>query len=552
MKNLPKTTKMKISRKALMLLMAICGFIQQQSFGQQADMILTDGKIFTSESSRLYVEAIAIKGNKIIAIGKNAEVEKLAGNTTKKIDLNGKTVVPGFNNAHDHLGWAISLGNFFNAEFSVPGPDKKSVIDSVARLAKSAKPGEWISGLIGLTIYYDTEMRKTLDSLSPNNPVQLQVMWGHGVVLNSLAMKVLNIAENEPDPLGGWYKRKDGSDTITGALYEYAQWPALQAIAASQPSNVVKSIQNISQQQLAMGITSVQHMNYFHPSEMSSIFKQANLSQRIRIIPFPGTANNRREIEEWKKADPHPAPMVELSGIKYLIDGTPFDESALMKTVYPDSAGWFGRTDFPVDTIRQILREAYNSSTPLLMHIVGDSTLSVVLSLMKQTGKAAIWKTRRVRFEHNLTGNATASEIQSILDMGIIMAHTPKYAQSGRVQSLLSKGISVSVSPDGTPSPFIDILIMTTMQLNPNENISREQAVIAYTKTNAFAEFAEKEKGTLMPGMLADLAVLSQDIFTIPVEQLPATRALLTMVDGKIVYQESAAIGLFTLKKESL
>lgn len=121
--------------------------------------------------------------------------------------------------------------------------------------------------------------------------------------------------------------------------------------------------------------------------------------------------------------------------------------------------------------------------------------------------------------------------------MGIIMAHTPKYAQSGRLRSLLNRGIIVSLSPDGTPGPFTDILLMTTGQLNAEENISREEAVIAYTKTNAYAEFAEKEKGTLMPGMLADLVVLSQDIFSIPFERLSSTHSLLTMINGKIVFQ---------------
>ena len=530
---------MKFSRTFIMILVTLGCFNAQQLFAQHADLVLTGGKIFTSEKSNLYVEAIAIRKNKIIAVGTNAEIEKLAGGKTKKIELKGKTVIPGFNNAHDHLGWAIKGGNSFQAEFSVPGPDKRSVIDSVAKLVKTARQGEWISGMIGLNIYNDHTIKKTLDSLAPRNPVQLQIMWGHGVVLNTYAMKLLNIAENEPDPLGGWYRRKDGSDTITGALYEYAQWPALQAIASSQPENVVQSLQEISQQQIAMGITTVQHMNYFSPSEMNDFFTQANLSQRIRIIPFPGTSMKRRDIDEWKKVDQHPASLVYVSGIKYLIDGTPFDESCLMKTAYPDSADWYGRTDFPIDTITQILREAYNSNTQLLMHIVGDSTLSVVLSLMKKIGNDAVWRSKRVRFEHNFTANATAAEIKAIRDMGIIMAHTPKYAQSGRLRSFLNKGIIVSLSPDGTPSPFIDILIITTMQANPQENISREEAVIAYTKTNAYAEFAEKEKGTLMPGMLADLVVLSQDIFTIPVEQLPSTHSLLTMVNGRIVYQLS-------------
>ena len=105
------------------------------------------------------------------------------------------------------------------------------------------------------------------------------------------------------------------------------------------------------------------------------------------------------------------------------------------------------------------------------------------------------------------------------------------------VRSLLLDDILVGIAPDGTINPFWDMMMITSQQTNPDENITREQAVIAYTKTNAYAEFKEKEKGMLIPGMLADLTVLSQDIFTIPKEKLPATRSLLTMIDGKIVYR---------------
>ena len=192
----------------------------------------------------------------------------------------------------------------------------------------------------------------------------------------------------------------------------------------------------------------------------------------------------------------------------------------------------------PVDTIKQILNEAYNSHTQLMMHIVGDSTMSLVLSLMKQTRNDSVWRSKRVRFEHNASGNATAEEIQEIHDMGLIMAHTPKYGHGSHIQSFLDKGIIVSVSLDGTTNPFWDIMVMTSQQKDSKENTTVEIAVIAYTKTNAYAEFEEKEKGTLMPDMVADLAVLSQDIFTIPSEQLPATKSVLTMVDGKIVYED--------------
>ena len=505
---------------------------------QSAEIILTNGKIFTSDTAQLYVQALAIKGNKIIAVGSNASIEKTASDKTKRIDLVGKTVVPGFNDAHDHPGFSSPVSKSFNAKFSVEGPSKKNVIDSVTSLVKGAKPGEWISGLTGMVVFTDPSMRSVLDSLAPNNPVELQNMWGHGIVLNSYALKMLDIANDEPDPLGGWYARKSGSNLITGALYEYAQWPVWLAISTAEPDHLIKELRLYSNEQVKMGITTVQFMNFDFPTSAPYYIK-ANLPQRIRIIPFPATKKNVRSLNEWKNINTHPVPLIYISGIKYIIDGTPFEEASLQRQHYLGKPNWYGRTNMPVDTIKQILREAYNSHTQLMMHIVGDSTMSLVLSLMKQTGNDAVWRSKRVRFEHNASDNATPVDIQMIHDMGIIMAHTPKYGQGSHIQSFLDKGIMVSVSPDGTTNPFWDIMIMTTQQKDSNENTTVEKAVIAYTKTNAYAEFTEKEKGTLMPGMVADLVVLSQDIFSTPKEQLPATKSVLTMIDGKIVYRQT-------------
>lgn len=507
-------------------------------FCQQADILLYNGKVFTSDTSRLYASAVAIKGNKILAVGSNDAIAKLAGNKTKRVNLQGKTVVPGFNDAHDHLGFFAPVSKFFTAGFSVQGPGKQAVLDSVKLLAHSAAPGQWIVGLVGLTALQDTGMRDALDSISPNRPVCLQVMWGHGIVLNTKALRMVGIADDEPDPLGGWYARKAGSRLITGALYEYAQWPVWYKVWISEPQHLVEGLRAYAQKQVQHGITTVQDMScIIEPSALNHIFRTAKLPQRIRIVPMPGTLYGARNIAEWKRVDPYPAPLAYVSGIKYLVDGTPWEGAALLKQPYAGKPAWYGRTDMPLDTIKQILKEAYTGNTQLMMHIVGDSAMSIILSLMKQTGNDMVWRSKRVRFEHNQNAGCTGKEVQMIKEMGIVMAHTPKYGHHQRIKSLLDKGIIVSVSPDMTTNPFEDIMIVTSQQADPTENISIEQAVIAYTKTNAYAEYKEKEKGMLVKGMLADLTVLSQDIFTIPKEKLPATRSLLTMIDGKIIYR---------------
>ena len=149
--------------------------------GQSADIILTNGKIFTSDNSNLYVQALAIKGNKILATGTNVTIEKLASAKTKKIDLKGKTVVPGINDQHDHEPGGVDvipLKYDYHDFDNWDGLSKRAVLDSIAKLLLQAKQGEWVGGFIGNTILGDTSMRRSLDSIAPNNPVLLSVFWG--------------------------------------------------------------------------------------------------------------------------------------------------------------------------------------------------------------------------------------------------------------------------------------------------------------------------------------------------------------------------------------
>lgn len=506
-------------------------------FGQQADIILTNGKIFTGDTAHLFVQALAIRGNKIMETGTNATIQKLAGSRTKKIDLKGKTVVPGFNDAHDHLGWLIPVGQSFFTEFSVPGPSKAAVLDSLQRLVKQAAPGQWIQGTIGLTVFNDSSFRRwMLDSIAPNHPVSLMIMWGHGMILNSKALKAVHISDTARDPLSGWYERLPGTNYLTGALYEGSEFPVWQALTLSEPRQLIKSLRSHAAEELAFGITTVQNMSAtLQGNAARRIFAMADLPVRTRIIAMPGSTENGRNIKEWTSNNYRVARLSYVSGIKYVIDGTPLEQTALMTTAYPNRKDWYGRLNFPLDTIRQILKEALASDRQLMMHIVGDSTTRIVLGLMKQLAGDDKWKSKRVRIEHG-TGIRTAADIKNIKDMGIILVHTPQYGLQLPLRSMLETGVHIAIGPDDIINPFLSIMMVTSRQADPKENLTREQAVIAYTKGSAYAEFAEEKKGALVKGMLADLAVLSQDIFTIPAELLPFTKSLMTIIDGKILH----------------
>jgi predicted amidohydrolase YtcJ len=156
---------------------------------------------------------------------------------------------------------------------------------------------------------------------------------------------------------------------------------------------------------------------------------------------------------------------------------------------------------------------------------------------MKNMAGNEEWKKKRVRIEHGV-GVVTEKAAEEVRDMGIIIVHTPQYGLESPLHDWLAMGIHIAIGPDAVINPFLSIMT-TTGQIDPKENITREQAVIAYTKGAAYAEFAEKNKGIIAKGMLADIAVLSQDIFTIPAQQLPGTKSVMTIIDGKIVYQQN-------------
>jgi predicted amidohydrolase YtcJ len=512
--------------------------ISAPGFAQSADIIFTNGKIFTADEKQPYVQALAIKGNKILAAGNNATIEKLASAKTKRIDLKGKTVVPGFNDQHDHFAFEFSAAplTFDRVRFSIPGLVKAAVLDSIARLLTHAKPGEWIEGKIGTNVFFDTSIRKSLDSIAPHNPVLLQVQWGHGVVTNQKGLEAVGLTDAAKDPVGGWYERN--SDGNISCIQQNAEEPFRIAINKTYPKRIIPPMEAFGQAQLRGGITSTLFMaTGFTHALVTSTLQQANVPQRLRIIAWPRSTPEGRQTSEWPLAETHPTPMSTIAGIKYCIDGAPLEGNSLWSKPYHHRGNGNGRLNYPVDTMRQMIREALITKRQLLMHITADSSFGIVLNLIKESGPAAQWRPLRVRIEHNDVGNPTKDQRKVMKEYGVMMMHTPKVGTSSPVLSLMSDGILVGISPDGTTNPFLDMMIVTSQQKNPSENITMEQAVIAYTKTNAYAEFKEKEKGMLVKGMLADLAVLSQDIFTIPKQLLPATTSVLTMIDGKIVYQ---------------
>jgi predicted amidohydrolase YtcJ len=536
--------------------------------GQRAapDVVLTGGKVFTADSARPWAQAVAIRGGRIAAVGTTEEIERLADAFTRRIDLGGRTVVPGFNDAHAHLGAPLPGMAFGTSGEPVPDPPLATVLDSLTAITARAPQGTWLRTSIDATLLDDPRARRwVLDSVAPRHPVWLGANTGHGVILNTAALRALRIADDAPDPAGGFYERGGapypgrGQGRVTGLLHEYAGWNASQALRSARPDSVlVAAMRRDGQRAAGLGITSLQNVAiHYDAATTVRVQKLAALPLRIRIIPMPRTDAGGRRTDEWRRAaadaaaEPWEArPRPEISGIKWILDGTGIERLAVLRAPYADRPGWTGRANFSPDTVRAMLAEALAAGEQPVLHAIGDSTIALVLASMESLAPDSVWRRLRPRLEHAewLTPDLRSRARR----LGIIVVQNPVHFsdppelvrarfgdRGGGYQpfaSLAAEGIPLAIGSDGPMDPFLNLMFAVTHPVNPCEALSMEQAVSAYTRGSAFAEHREHEKGTLAPGMLADLAVLSRDIFGLAPEDLPGTASVLTLVGGVVVH----------------
>lgn len=521
-------------------------------------LVLHNGRVFTADPERPWAEAILIHGRRIEAVGESDSVLARASDEATRLDLEGRMVIPGLNDAHVHEGaspeskWiGVATGEGVAAD-----PTWDEVRDAVSKVAAAAKPGTWIRGTIGPSILENERAtRFALDSLTNRHPVMLVAASGHGTLVNTTALKRLGISLRPDSLLGGWYRRKEGEKTITGVLREGAEIVARRRLAAMQGEAAnAKAYRDASRNYLAWGVTSAQQMVNSLPLEKAlGALERADVSVRWSLYRWP---TPKEKIEEaW--AEPVPSadtlPRVQVRGTKWMLDGTPLERDAALRRPYADRPGWPGRLNYTPEQIRSILEGALQHKEQLAFHVVGDSTLAVVLREMDELADAGVWRGRRVRIEH---GDGLTSDLLPLArELGIVLIQNPLHFTGGflierlgkerardfqRLKSLKEAGIAVALGADAggeARNPFLNMMMALRHPNNPDEAITLEEALIAYTRGAAYVEFAEHEKGTIAPGMLADLAVLNQDIFSVPLKALPKTKSVLTLIGGEIVHR---------------
>jgi len=536
-------------------LLAALGAAQVQN--DAADLILVNANVFTGADAYPRAEAIAIKGDRIIAVDTNQKVSSLAGPKTTKIDAAGRLVIPGILDTHIHYTTA-GPSTITNIDFGGFAPTCKHVLETIADKVKDVPQGNLLFGFMGADAFFDPECTPAaLDRIAPKTPLFLAGGTVHAGMLNKAAEDWLGVDTGAPPPLAGWYGKDAKSKTWDGIVHNSAMLPLFVKVH-SDGTHEDEKLQKYFLDEARWGITGNTFMEY-NPAARVEQLARLDAPFRVWVMPFAQyeTGQKRRRLQQVT-VPAGIADRVTSHGEKWVLDGEPVHRTAPTRSPYADEPTTSGQTDYPDAEVRAILSEAVQHNLPLMIHVTADRSTEQLLNQMEGNGGEKVWANRRLRIEH---GDGIVGDlIPHARKLGVIVAKNPMYvlgdvnlrrlgqeraAVWNPYKSLLEAGIPVVLASDGAPglpfsNPFLNIQIATVYPANPKEAITREQALIAFTRTAAYSMFAEDRLGTLEVGKQADLAVLSQDIFKVSNEDLPRTESVLTIVGGKIAYVRDA------------
>jgi predicted amidohydrolase YtcJ len=527
------------------------------------NLIIVNANIHTMDPGRPHADAVAISGNRIAALGSSDEIRALAGSDTRVIDAGGRLVLPGFNDAHVHfLSGGFSLSN-------VDLRDAKSPEAMAARLADFARntpKGRWIVGGD-----WDHEKwpgaplptRQMIDAATPNHPVFINRLDGHMALANSLALKLAGLTSKTKDVPGGLIVR-DQKGEPTGVLKDAAEDLVERVIPPRSFDEKHAAARAATHYAASLGVTSLTDMS---AGEDVGLFQymldRGELKTRIYAI---------RSIVSWevlRKAGVRAAfgsDMLRIGGLKGFADGSLGSTTAFFFEPYndaPKTRGLLFDQMLPEGIMLKRVQAADEAGLQVMIHAIGDEANYRILEIYKSVAASNGNRDRRFRIEH--AQHLRPSEIPRFGSQKIIASMQPYHAaDDGRwcekrigperakgtyaFKTLLDTGAVLAFGSDWTVAPLNPLegikAAVTRQTLDgkhpdgwiPEQKLSVDEAVRAYTFGSAYAEFAEAVKGSLRPGMLADFVMLDRDIYTIEPSQIDQTRVLTTIIDGKVVF----------------
>jgi predicted amidohydrolase YtcJ len=566
--------------RTLILLCAMTSSLSAQNAAPltRADVIFTHGNIYTGAvdtSSPLggskRAEAIALRGDRILAVGTRDEIMKRKGPATSLVDLGGHFVMPGFNDAHMHLASA----GLEKTNVNMVGV--KTLDEFRERLrakADQATPGEWVVGggwdetlwpVVALPTRWD------LDEVSGNHPVFLTRVDGHIAVANTRALQLASVTVATKDPDGGKIDRDDGG-TPTGIVREKAQDAVRVAIPHPTHEKRLQAIELALADLASHGITSAQDYSSWEDFQIyEELEKDGKLTARIsEWLPFDDSID-----ELNRKRDSHSATdnMLHTGMLKGFMDGSLGSKTAALLAPYSDDPGNTGIPQYTVDKLNAMTKERVLAGYQIGFHAIGDKGVQMALDAF--TGALTAAKDAkahaangsndyRLRIEHGQV--TTPQQIARFKELKVIASMQPNHlltdmnwaesrlgpkraADSYAWAEFLNHGVVLAFGTDypvEPVTPFRGVYAAVTRMSEdgrktyPGQKLTSEQAIAAYTTGAAFAEFAEKQKGKLEPGMLADFVVLDRDISAVPPPKILETKVLRTVVGGKTVYNSES------------
>lgn len=540
------------------------------------DIILLNGHVWTGSEDSTFAEAVAIKGNIILNTGNTAEIKKLADEHTKVIDLGGKLVTAGINDAHIH---------FLEGSLGLTGVDLyqsktlEEALDAIQAFAKKHPGKKWITGMgwqygIFKGGIPGKDALARLDKIADDRPVYIDAYDGHSIWVNSKALKLAGV-NKDTKYTGFGQVVKDADGNPTGALTEGARSLVSKFVPLPTTEENLDALREGMKYAAAHGITSIQNASG-SPAEFAlyqTLLKNGELTLRSSTAFSAGKKTTEDDIRQYIQLKNSTAgnKMLKAVAIKFMLDGVIESHTAPMLEPYSDAGedGKNANSDFalPLVTYQSLLNRFDKEGFQVYTHAIGDRSVREALNAYENAQQVNGTRGRRHRIEH--IEQSSPDDIPRFTKLGVMASMEPIHADPGTMEvwvkavgekrlshsfvwaSMLKNKVQLVFSSDWpaclTPDPIRGLHNAVNRRTPegfpeggwvPDQRVSIKDALVAYTQGGAYSSFEENIKGKILPGYLADIIVFSQDLFTIPSMDIYKTKVVLTIFDGKVIYED--------------